>query len=195
VKVVEKVKGFLDSKCETLATGFYTDVITSIEEWEDAERAIESPVEQLFYIEWLFRKFHNHDYEELYLEPQHQDPSTNGFRVDFCFNFIQEVLAWPECGLKLENGRMLDVITAIKYPKLAIEIDGHIWHEKTKEQVIRDKKRERILIANGWTVLRFSGSEVYKNPSKCVDEMLSVTEKMREEYHDILWKKYKKGTD
>lgn len=46
---------------------------------------------------------------------------------------------------------------------VAIEIDGHEWHEKTKEQVARDKKRERSLLQHDFPAMRFSGSEVFHN--------------------------------
>ena len=47
---------------------------------------------------------------------------------------------------------------------IAIECDGHDFHAKTKEQVVRDKKRDRDLAALGYTVLRFTGSEIYADP-------------------------------
>jgi hypothetical protein len=44
----------------------------------------------------------------------------------------------------------------------AIECDGHDWHEKTREQARRDR------------VIRFTGSEIMKDPSKCVDEIIEI---------------------
>jgi len=44
-----------------------------------------------------------------------------------------------------------------------IECDGHDFHEKTKEQARKDKKRDRDLITNGYMVMRFTGSEIYNN--------------------------------
>lgn len=58
--------------------------------------------------------------------------------------------------------------------KLIVECDGHDFHEKTKEQVAKDKKRERDLINEGYTILRFSGSEIYKNPFTCAREVKKV---------------------
>ncbi len=46
--------------------------------------------------------------------------------------------------------------------KIAIECDGHDFHEKTKEQAQRDKEKDRILQSNGWLVARFTGSEIFK---------------------------------
>jgi very-short-patch-repair endonuclease len=56
----------------------------------------------------------------------------------------------------------------IKLLKFIIECDGHDFHEKTKQQVAYDKKRDRDLQALGFRVLRFSGSEIYKDPKACV---------------------------
>lgn len=53
---------------------------------------------------------------------------------------------------------------------LAIELDGHDFHERTKEQAQRDKSRDRILQELGWKAIRFTGSEVYADPIACVRE-------------------------
>lgn len=57
---------------------------------------------------------------------------------------------------------------------LAIECDGHDHHEKTKEQAQHDKSRDRALTAAGCTVLRFTGSEIWKDAGKCADEAFAV---------------------
>lgn len=56
-------------------------------------------------------------------------------------------------------------------PFLVIELDGHDFHERTKEQAQRDKSRDRKLQALGWKVLRFTGSEVYRDPAACCLEV------------------------
>lgn len=43
-----------------------------------------------------------------------------------------------------------------------VECDGHDFHERTKAQAARDKKRDRELTARGMPVFRFTGSEIYK---------------------------------
>jgi hypothetical protein len=52
-----------------------------------------------------------------------------------------------------------------------VECDGHDFHEKTKEQVRRDKQRDRGLALAGFTVLRFAGSEIHKDPMACAQEI------------------------
>lgn len=57
---------------------------------------------------------------------------------------------------------------------LAVEVDGHQWHEATPHQVQSDKSRDRKLTAAGWQVLRFTGSEVYRDAAACVREVLEI---------------------
>lgn len=49
---------------------------------------------------------------------------------------------------------------------LAIECDGHDFHEKTKAQASRDKRRDRELASAGAPVVRFTGSEIFRDPLK-----------------------------
>lgn len=52
--------------------------------------------------------------------------------------------------------------------KVAIELDGHDFHERTREQVDRRNYRDRRLLEEGWLVLHFSGSEFNRDPAGCV---------------------------
>lgn len=54
-----------------------------------------------------------------------------------------------------------------------IEIDGHEYH-KTKEQRGHDYKRERYLLKRGYKIIRFTGTEVFTHPEKCVEELLEI---------------------
>lgn len=58
-----------------------------------------------------------------------------------------------------------------KKSSVVIECDGHEFHEKTKEQVERDKRRERAIVSQGFQLLRFAGSEIYRNPDVCAKEV------------------------
>lgn len=123
----------------------------------------ESPVEKLFAIEL------------------HQELSKS------LFNHFPHYIQWSSQkevtlfeGLNKEVTYRLDFVieyhnhtTSTDY-LFAIEIDGHEFHQKTKEQVKRDKERDRNLMLNGITVIRFTGSEVYKNPYKCASEAMDI---------------------
>lgn len=45
-----------------------------------------------------------------------------------------------------------------------IECDGHDFHERTKEQAARDRDRDRPVQEMGWRIMRFTGSELYREP-------------------------------
>ncbi|MUV13552.1 DUF559 domain-containing protein [Noviluteimonas gilva] len=51
--------------------------------------------------------------------------------------------------------------------RIAIECDGHDYHDKTKEQAARDKKRDRDLLLAGVSVMRFTGSEIFRDCEAC----------------------------
>lgn len=109
--------------------------------------SVESPIEQIFLMQWHYVK--RHRAHEFTLKPQNEiDTGSKKYAVDFLVGF-------PSSNLKL-----------------AVELDGHDFHEKTKEQVARDKRREREITAQGFTILRFSGFEVVKNVGSVVDEVL-----------------------
>jgi very-short-patch-repair endonuclease len=78
--------------------------------------------------------------------------------------YQSNILIEPQ--FKIENYRVDFLLTYEKENKLSrliIECDGHEFHEKTKEQVARDKKRERFLQDCGYRIHRYSGSEIFKD--------------------------------
>lgn len=55
--------------------------------------------------------------------------------------------------------------------RFIVEVDGHDFHERTKEQAARDKKRDRWFQSEGYSVLRFTGSEVFRDPLDCAKQV------------------------
>lgn len=72
------------------------------------------------------------------------------------------------------NGYIPDFIMIADSSIFAIEIDGHEWHEKTKEQAAADKQRERVLLKHNIIPIRFTGSEVYHSAVNCIKEILEI---------------------
>lgn len=58
--------------------------------------------------------------------------------------------------------------------KVFVELDGHDFHERTKEQARRDKSKDRLLQANGWIVFRYTGSEMYEDADGHVEQFLAM---------------------
>lgn len=55
--------------------------------------------------------------------------------------------------------------------RVVIEVDGHAWHA-SREQRTRDARRDRYLTREGWTVLRYTGSEVFNSARVCARDLV-----------------------
>lgn len=101
------------------------------------------------------------DQEEAFLCAP-QVPIMGGkYRVDFLV-----------CGYLFEAKQWIDLV---------IECDGHDFHERTKEQAARDRSRDRAMMAGGYHVMRFTGSEIYRNSDRCIAEVENfLTKRMLE---------------
>lgn len=85
------------------------------------------------------------------------------YRADFLL--VAKTQWAPEAGgLKTETLR------------LVIECDGHNHHDLTKEQARRDRKRDRWMQANGFSILRFAGTEIVRDPHACADEVVNFVD-------------------
>jgi hypothetical protein len=56
-------------------------------------------------------------------------------------------------------------------PRVVVEIDGDPPLRSSSDQVVRERRRDRYLVAQGYAVLRFAGDEVWTNPWRCADEV------------------------
>jgi len=62
----------------------------------------------------------------------------------------------------------------VKRGNFVIECDGHDHHERTKEQAAHDRRRDRWMTEQGITVIRFTGSEIWANPSSCAQSVMDI---------------------
>lgn len=75
--------------------------------------------------------------------------------------------------LKFETQyRVLNYWVDFAFPniKLAVECDGGRWHS-TEEQILKDKKRDKILTNMGWIVLRFKEKDIINNTKGVVNKI------------------------
>jgi very-short-patch-repair endonuclease len=77
--------------------------------------------------------------------------------------------------------RQFRVDFAVVERRLVVELDGHDYHS-TKEQRGADASRDRILTGWGWTVLRYTGSEIHSDVHACVGEVAQIA--LRCEIHE-----------
>ena len=57
------------------------------------------------------------------------------------------------------------------FARVVVECDGRDFHDRTQEQANHDRLRDRRLMAAGWPVLRFAGSEIASNVLSCASEI------------------------
>lgn len=60
---------------------------------------------------------------------------------------------------------------------LAVEIDGRAWHHRTNAQLDADYLRERRLTAAGYSVVRFTAVETFRDPDKCWGQVLAIVDR------------------
>jgi very-short-patch-repair endonuclease len=64
----------------------------------------------------------------------------------------------------------VDFLLELGVRKLAIECDGHEFHDRTKQQAAYDRARDRELLAIGIPTTRFTGSEIHHSAERCARE-------------------------
>jgi very-short-patch-repair endonuclease len=146
-----------------------------IDRFERLSRRCESPIERVLLCALLARQNEitrfvdvdkNLPFEELRLyvnRPDHSDQVVviytqcwvGDYRVDF---YVEQ----------------LDISARKAWFRAVIECDGHDFHEKTKEQVRRDKQRDRWFQSRGIAVYRFAGSEIWNNPAACAEQLFEA---------------------
>lgn len=150
------------------------DHVSSEYGWTKEEAIGDTPIEKLFYTavlmrclfrssefvgilvaqdedhETMLRQAYQTSMNRLIMRPQVQ---VGDFRVDFLFH----VYEWND---------------ANTFRPIIVECDGHEFHERTKEQAARDRRRDRSAVVNGIPLMRFTGSELWRDPWGCAAEFL-----------------------
>jgi hypothetical protein len=92
-----------------------------------------------------------------------------GVRLDFliCFHNTWDYIRSPHEGLWPTQSR------PSLLPLFAVECDGRDFHSN-EASIQRDKTRDRILTTLGLTTIRFTGSEIYNNPSGSVWDVFNL---------------------
>jgi hypothetical protein len=69
---------------------------------------------------------------------------------------------------------------------LGIECDGHDFHERTKEQAAKDRSKDRVLKVRGLDIIRFTGSEITRDPGRCAAEVDNIITAQRTRVQRLL---------
>jgi very-short-patch-repair endonuclease len=70
--------------------------------------------------------------------------------------------------------------------QLVVEIDGYLYHRASRDQLIHDYRRDRYLSARGYTVMRFSGYEVWDDAWQCAREVDTYVKALEEARAELI---------
>jgi hypothetical protein len=123
----------------------------------------ESPAEMVFAVWWAAMNWFM--VSPLRLEPQVEVSCLNGpYRIDFV--------------VRCTDRWLLEAAAAhgLAWRPMAIEVDGHAFHERTLEQVTRRNQRDRDLQDAGYDVRHVSYEELTTQPEQTVSELFSAAQ-------------------
>lgn len=157
-------------------------------------RPFESPIEEMFLLGFATAatqerygvSFYPRDAERVeYSLTTHDAPVSGTYcerPIDFAEHpgssigapnagFERQTRVFTQVAYKSYRLDLLIELPEYKY-RVAVECDGHDFHERTKEQARRDRKRDRAMTTDGLAFLRFTGSEIYGDAIACGRDVL-----------------------
>lgn len=168
--------GGLDKLCEQAGIRAANRVRMGYDNWK---YGIESPIERLFVL-GLFCLIEMHDYDFIPIEDcEVWEGDGETIRQEVRDKLKKRGMMLIQYQHKLLDWRADFVLScpSISTAKVIVECDGHDFHERTKEQAARDRKRDRAAQAAGYTIFRFTGSEIYRDPMACSEAALNAVVK------------------
>ena len=108
-------------------------------------------------------------YRKKYRKPYEQPPPSP---IEISFWETAKPLI-PELEKEVWIDKKYRVDFLIPSKKIIIELYGY-QHHNTKVKITKDAERERYLQRVGYQIIRFTGTEVFKDVRKCVYEVLSL---------------------
>lgn len=119
----------------------------------------DSPLEAVYWVWWMAARQYDY-FAELSLSMRRQVKVVASGQ-----NYVLDFVLVPA-----RDTGPADEFIATHFPKIAIELDGHTFHEKTLEQVTYRNARDRNLQRDGWHVFHYSFAEVMERGSGAVIE-------------------------
>lgn len=125
---------------------------------------LESPIEAIFAMHWMVAEAQQPELEEIVTCFPHYAFRQDGelFRPDFTVG--ANVMPYE------------DMVSRMHDQVIVVELDGHDFHERTKQQVAARNRKDRAIQRRGWAVCHFSGSEIVGDPDECVRHVLDLAQ-------------------
>jgi very-short-patch-repair endonuclease len=122
---------------------------------------IDSPIEQIFFMALRLQC------EEMGFE----FTTSEYFYYGNKFQFVLAVYPQKKIG-KYKVDFFIKLTQGSGVTELIIELDGHEFHERDKQQRSYEKARDRFLINSGYKVFHYTGSDVVKKPQHVAYEVI-----------------------
>lgn len=143
----------------------------------------ESPIEEILGAWLLWQKSTPFEWPHVAIGPEFEEGTLSTEYPRFFIQAQAEVEVDDEIGT-IHPDFVLGLGLNGRWRKLGIECDGHDFHERTKEQAARDKRRDRSSFLSGVPILRFTGSEIYNEPAECMNQIEDAVDHLASE----LWR-------
>jgi len=169
--------GGIHRLCKQLADAAASDVLMAYENWQIG---MESPIERLLFI-GMYSLIPMQEVEFMPLMKCEVTSSDNPHPMQrariaehgtLLIQLQERILDW--------KADFVLSCPSITEKKAIIECDGHDFHERTKEQAARDRARDRAAQSAGYMMLRYTGSEIYRDPLGCARAALRAYAKFFE---------------
>jgi very-short-patch-repair endonuclease len=150
---------------------------------EEAASACDSEIEKVFYVAWRLRLFEDECFGGRSTTIVMPRDSGGEREFEIAAGIVQVDSVRTQCRIGdyradfVLRRAVAGIDGPFEYgPRVVVECDGHDFHERTKEQAARDKERDRILQGQGYYVLRFTGSELWRDPAACAEQVHTFME-------------------
>lgn len=122
------------------------------------------------------------DFDNMQIERWRIPPGKEGYRPQRDVYSVAGCVDLLDTQVPIGNHRADFVLQRIEHcfrrgklyksRRVVCECDGHEFHERTPERAQRDKARDRQMQTLGFSVLRFTGSELWRDPYSCVQQAI-----------------------
>jgi len=172
------MRGGIQKLCEQLADLTASNASMAYENWQIG---MESPIERLLFI----GMYSIIPFQEVELMPlmKCEVTSSDNLHPMQAARIAEHGTLLIQLQETLLDWRADFVLScpSITKKKAIIECDGHDFHERTKEQAARDRSRDRDAQEAGYMMLRYTGSEIYRDPLGCARAALKAYAKSFED--------------
>lgn len=86
--------------------------------------------------------------------------------------FAEVIKRWPQAVSEYPAqvpGRKFRLDIAFVEERLCAELDGWQWHARHLEDFKKDRRRQNLLVMQGWRILRFTAADIHQDLEGCLN--------------------------